>query len=313
MSHQTEPTTMHPLLRVVLSCYPASWRARYRGELEDTVSSLLAAGTSRGRLTADLAVGAVDAWLNPIPDPERTVMPDPTTRLVRPAAWSLLLFVFAGSAFAKLNEDPAFSAAARSHPVLGWCVDALMVAAIGAAAVMLLAVVPALLAVLREDPARRRRDLATLLVVPLCLLVVLGTIVLVKAFSGPDGPHSAPNVAAFLLLVAVTLAAGGCATIALIRVATRLPEQSDIVLTRRLAILAVGSCVAVAALAVTGWAVGVAVSEPSLLHTDNGLLASPTFVTLAAALVGLLVSAAGFVRSGFAVASSRADAPRRSH
>lgn len=316
MSRETAPPApigVLPVLRIVLGCYPASWRARYRDELEDTVGSLLSEGTSRGRLIVDLAVGAVDAWLHPLPDPERTAMPDPTARLMRPAAWSLLLFVFAGSAFAKLNEDPAFTAAARSHPVLSWCVTALMVAAIGAAVVMLLATVPALLAVLREDPARRRRDVATLLVVPLCVLVVLGTLAAAKAVSGPDGPHSATNVVAFLVLMVVTLAAGGCATIALLRVAAGLPERPEILLTRRVAILAVAGCVAVAALAVTGWAVGVAVAEPSLLHTDNGVLASPTFITLAAALVGLLLSAAVFVRSGFAVVSSRGAAPQRNH
>jgi hypothetical protein len=238
---------------------------------------------------------------------------DETTRLIPPTAWGLLLFLFGGAAFAKVNDDPAFTAATHHHPALAVCLYALAVSAVTAAAVMGLATVPSLVLLLRQGKAQARRDAAPLLVVLLGLGCLSGAVVVARSFAGRSGPHAASNTALFIGLCVVSLGVGVGLTIALIRVAVRVPEKPVVVASRRAAMIALAVCTTVAAAAVAGWVVTLAATERHLLTSNDGLLASPVTPTLAVILAVLTVAATLCVRSGWAALSSPGGAPRSSH
>jgi len=223
-------------VRAALACYPAPWRARYGEELQATLAQLPRSGASTARAVVDLGIGAIDAWLHPIPDPRSKPVTDETTRLIPPTAWGLLLFLFGGAAFAKVNDDPAFTAATHHHPALAACFYALAISAFAAAGVMGLATLPSLVLLLRQGQARH--DAAPLIAVPLALAWFAGAILVARSLGGQWGPHAAVNVALFIGLCCVSVGVGVVVTIALIRVAVRVPEKPVVVATRRVAMIA---------------------------------------------------------------------------
>lgn len=299
-------------VRLLLGSYPPWWRIRYDDEMRDTLLALRESGHWQARDGWDLVRGLVEAWLNPTSFSLEDAMTDPSRRSIPRTAWGLLLFVLAGSGFAKVIEDPPFSAAAQQHTLLGWCVDALTVAAGGTAVVMTAATLPSVVTILRQPSGRGWHQLAALLVAPASGAAFIVALVVARGIADSAPGHRTSQVVAFLLLLAVTVLGGICTTVALVRVATRVPDSPRVEVVRRVATVSVAVCTAVAALAVLGWTLALAVETPHLLHTRDGLLSTPTLPTLATVLAGLVAAAVLCGRSGVGVLFSREAAPRSS-
>jgi hypothetical protein len=297
------------LIRVLLACYPRAWRERYDGEVRALLGELRDSGTSRLSLVLDLGLGVADAWLRPVGFEQEDAGRDATNRFIATTGWGLLLFVFAGAGFAKMTEYPEFVAAAHRHVVVGLCFDVLLASAVAAGAVMALATLPAVVALLRWDRGRSRTTLLCLGVAPLSVGAVVAAALVARSVAVSNHPHSATNVAAFLGLAGITVLAGVCTTVALTWVATRIPETRSVVVTRRIAMGGLAFCTAAATLAVTGWAVGLAFTDPSLLQEDNGLLSSPAIPTVASIVAQLALAAVLCARSGWNAIRSPLAAP----
>lgn len=303
-------------LRLLLASFPPWWRRRYDDEMRATLLALRRAGPWRDvRDSCDLVRGLVAAWLDPTQIPSEQTMTDRTTSLVPSAGWGLLLFVVAGSGFAKVVEDPPFAAAARQHPLLGWWVDGLVVAAVATALVMAAATVPSVVVLLRQNPARRRRDLAPLAVVPVSAACLLTTLVVTRDVADGTAVHAPSHVAAFVALALVAVLSGAASTLALVRVAIRVPDTPTVDRSRSAAMVATGVLITAGALGVAGWTVTAAVETPNLLRSRGGLLATSTTLTLQVVLAGLVAAAALCGRSAIGAGrtlSSRGAAPRSS-
>jgi hypothetical protein len=299
-------------VRLLLGGYPPWWRLRYDDELRDTVLAIRAAGHWGARDSRDLLRGLVEAWLNPAVVPAEGPMPDPTRRLIPRTAWGLLLFVLAGGGFAKLIDDPAVTSATHHHPAIQWSLWGLMAAAGATTVLMAACTIPYLRAILSQGRRDALRTLAPLLVVPVCAVAFGVTLVGSWALADSTPLHSVRHVLAFLALVAVTLVAGISCTIAVLRVATRTPERRDVGIGRRVGMIAVGAFTTIAVVTVVGWVVAVAIEAPGLLHGSEGILATPTMPSLAAAVLGLVGAATLCAPTGIRALSSRASAPRSS-
>lgn len=314
MSRRRDISSAEPGLswyvRLLLSSYPPWWRLRYDDEMRDTLMALREEECRRHSGGWDLLRGLVDAWLHPIHLASEKPMSDRTTRLVPRAAWGLLLFVVAGSSFAKVIEDPPFPAAARQHPALTWWVDALVFCAVATALVMTVAALPSLVALARSSSVSRMRLFATLTVIPVSALAAGGTLDVARQVADGTSVHRPSHVAAFLALTTVILLAAIGSTLALVRVATRVPEDPSIDRSRSAAMVAIGVLTGLGALAVLGWTLTAAEATPYLLHTQSGVLATPTLLTLLPALAGLVGAAVLCGSSGVGALSSRGAAPR---
>lgn len=298
------------LIRVLLGCYPRPWRERYDDEVRALLGELRVSGTSHLSLVLDLGLGIADAWLRPGRFEQEVAVRDATNRFIATTGWGLLLFLFAGAGFAKMTEYPEFVDAAHQHLVVGLCFDVLLASAVAAGVVMALAALPALVALLRWDRGRSRRTLLCLAVAPLSVGAVVAAALVARSVAVSNHVHSATNVGAFLGLAVVTVLAGVCTTAALTWVATRIPETRGVLVTRRIAMGGLAGCTAIATLAVTGWAVGLAFTDPSLLQENNGLLSSPAMPTIASIVALLGLAAVLCARSGWtAIRSPLAAVP----
>lgn len=299
-------------VRLLLGSYPRWWRLRYDDEMRDTLLALREDGGWRRGGCCDLLRGLVDAWLHPTHFPTEHRMTDRTTRFVPRAAWGLLLFVLAGSAFAKLVEDPPFTAAARQHQALSWWGDALVVCAVATALVMTVATLPSFAALARSRSGCRVRLPAPLVVVPVSALAVSATLLLARQVADGTSVHRPSHVGAFLALALVTALGGIASTLALVRVATQVPEEPSIARSRTAAMVATGVLTGLGAVAVLGWTLTAEAETPHLLHTQNGLLATPTLLTVLIALAGLGGAAVLCGSSAVGALSSRGAAQRSS-
>lgn len=297
-------------IRLLLGGYPPWWRLRYDDEMRDTLLALRAGGTMQALSGIDLARGLVDAWLHPTTTSPEAHMTAQTTRLLGRTAWGLLLLALAGCAFAKVVEDPAFTAAAEAHPALALSIDTVRAAALACLVIITVAAVVTSGAVIRLPASDRRHCLLLLAVVPACTLSWLVALAAARLVTDSTAIHSARHVAAFAIVAAATVVAGVCCTAALLQVAARLPQDGAVPRLRSAALVVTGPLVALIALSVMVWTVLVATQSPHLLRADNGLLATPTVVSALAVVVALVAAAVLCGRSAVTVFSSRADAPR---
>lgn len=299
--------------RLLLGGYPPWWRLRYDDEMRDTLLALREARGCRQADSWDLARGLVDAWLHPTLTSSEARMSDHTARLLSRTAWGLLILVLAGAAFAKVIENPVFTAAADADPALMWSVVALRAAGLACAAVIAIAAVAAGSAVRRLPASDRRRCLLLLAVVPASAAGWFLALAGARLMTDSTPVHSSAQIAAFVALAAATVLAGACSTAALLQINLRLPQRGFVTPVRTAAMVATGVFVAVAALSVAVWTVVIAAQSPHLLGADYGLLATPTVITMLAVVAGLAAAASLCGRGAIGVLSNPADAPRSSH
>jgi hypothetical protein len=295
-------------VRLLLGAYPPWWRIRYDDEMRDTVLALRDEGRWTSKSAVDLLRGLVWAWVTPAALPSEGGMPARDRRLVPFAAWGLLLFGVGGAAFAKMLEDPPFTVAASQHPAFSWCLVALTISAFGTAAVMGAATVVALVALLRTRP-RPWADAKPLLAVPASAAAVALALVLARRLA--DGPDLTParQTFAFVGLAAVVGICGVVSTVALMRTAFRVPESRVVSLSRTVALFSVGVLTTAAALSVAAWALVATTQTPSLLQTHQGVLSTPTLLTLCLCLAALVSGAGLCLRA--TLATLRVSSPRR--
>jgi hypothetical protein len=296
--------------RLLLGCYPPWWRVRYDDEMRDTVLALRDEGRWSATGSWDLLRGLVSAWSNPASVPYGEGMPERERRLIPFAAWGLLLFVLSGAAFAKMLDDSPLRTAVDHHPGMSWAVAALMACAIATAMVMTAASLVAVLALLRRRP-RRWRPMAPLLAVPISVAGLALTLVVARSLvNGPDPAHSR-QVGGFVVLAAATVVCGLVCTVVVMQVALRVPENRAVRVSRRIALLSVGTLTTLGALSVLVWTLVAASQTPSLLRAHEGLVSSPTLLTLGLSLAGLVVAASLCLRASIGVMAQPTGRPEQ--
>jgi hypothetical protein len=273
--------------------------------MRDTVLALHDEGRWTAAGTRDLLRGLVASWLNPAAVPSEGGLPERERRLVPFAAWGLLLFVLGGLGFAKMIEYPEFAGAADHHPLLAWSLIVLVAAAGCTAIVMTAAAVVALVAVVssRQPLWQVARPL---LVVPLSMVALGATIALARATADGPADHTR-QVAAFVALSVMTAICGAVCTVALMRVTLRVPNSRAVAASRRLAMLSIGVLTALGAIAVLSWTLVMAIESPSLLQEREGLLATPTLLTVVACLGAMVGGAGCCTRAAAGVIRGRRD------
>jgi hypothetical protein len=282
--------TRDPLLvRLLLACYPASWRQRYGDEYADLITHSLRSDGPVRRVgqVSDILRGALDARIHP----KGRGMADRSTPMTA-AVWATGVFTIAGCGLAKMRDDATLIAAEDQHAAVGWSFDLVRVAAGIALLALFAAALPAGLALLR---GRDRRSLG-LLVVPVlaCAAWYAAALVAVRVVGG-RGAHTGVDVTAAVLLtvgaVAVIGAIAWTADTVLRRVQAGLPPRGR---RAALAVLAVG--MAATTLACLSWGVAVHDTDPAGYSVGNdGLFATsfaPSWIAISVLMVGATALAA---------------------
>lgn len=219
------------------------------------------------------------------------------------ASW--VAFVLAGLGFRKMTEDPPFTTAGASQPLL-WVAFGAVVAGAGLA---LLAVVaggaPIAVAIARSALRDRRRGpLALLAVPPLALVAWLGLVSAALQLH-PGQSDAAVRLGAFVLLEGGLVVAAAASTAAVSAAAARAEIDPGLYRFAVRPAVAVAAAMALASLGVLAWGVGLLVELPSAFWGDGGVLATTTaaswaviLVVMAAATMLALFGAALAVRAG---------------
>ncbi len=261
------------LVEVLLRLYPPGWRERYGEEFADVLVASLARGERTWQIVLDVCAGALDARLHPS-IPGGAPMPDRVRSCAQVAFCAFVAFCLAGSGFQKMSEDPAFTAAARGHPTVGFAYGVIVFGAIAAALAVVAGSLPVLVPVLRQAVAGRRDLRRLLLVPPLALAAWAAVLIAVTRLHRPAGIHSPRNVALFLVFVAASVVVSAAGAGALVAAARRadLPDR-----VKRAQWLPMTG-LSLAMTAVTGadlaWGLGLQAQAPGLFHSHNGILAT---------------------------------------
>lgn len=261
-------------VRLLIRLHPPQWRRRYGDEFATVVDSALAGGTSRWRVTVDVARGAADAHLHP----SLTEGSSPTASLraaSSTAFCAFIVFVIGGIGFQKMTEDPSFSSAAHAHPILAWSYRLVVGGAVVAGVAIAAAALPVAIAMTRQARVGRRDMLRLLVIPPVAAGVSLLSIVGLARLGGHvDHMHAAGNVALFCIVVAL-----GVATAVIWGSSAASAMQGAAVSGRALRAQVVPLGLAAAAMAVVtvgvvGWGVALRASDAALFQSDNGLFAT---------------------------------------
>jgi hypothetical protein len=270
------------LLEKMVRLYPRAWRERYGEEFGAVLEE------HRGSLSDvyDVALGALDAWLFPQVIQERSLalMVGRMRRSILLVLWAWVGVVAAGVGFQKMTEYEDFVRAARESASVGWAFDAVVVGALASMAAVLAGGIPILFAAIRDALDNRRKDVPLLLCVPpLSLAVFVGyVLVLVKIVApiwGDTAVHAPFNVALFLsiavmfLLAAVASAASVSAAVGRSEVGARIYRFA--LYPAALA----GLAMVVVSTATAVWGLALWARAPALFAGDEGILATPTFVS----------------------------------
>jgi hypothetical protein len=304
-----DPVDGARLVERLLRLYPPGWRDRYSEEFAAVLIACLAGGTRRWRLAADVVAGALDARLHRSPQPGGRPMPERIRRSASTAFCAFVVFVLAGSGFAKMSEDRPFTLAARAHPAVGWSFEVVYVGAILAALAVLAGALPVLMAILRQAVAGRRDLRRLLLVPPAALGAWIGVVLLVSRVLAPAGARG-PAVAAFLAVVGLGALAAALSTGALLRAARRVSLPGAAARAQWLGMT--GLCLAMAAVTGAGlvWGLALRAQSPTLFHSANGLASSPLPATWAATVAVMAATTALAVAATLrAVRIARAGEP----
>ncbi|HEY6579616.1 MAG TPA: hypothetical protein VIZ60_00650 [Rubrobacter sp.] len=273
--------------------YPRAWRERY----EEEFVAMLEQGPVTIKDLFDVVFGAVDAWLRPqVVYEGRLVMVSRMRGSVLAVLWAWVGLVVAGVGFRKMTEYDDFVRAARDSALVGVAFDTVVVGAVVALAAVAVGGAPVAFAALRKALAERRKD-----VLLLCMPLIFGAgfvgyiLVLMKVIYpalGRVAVHGTVNVALFLSLVgAFSLAA--LASAWAVTAAVRRVEVGG----RTLRFVLYPAAVAAAGMAVvlvgtTVWGVTLRATAPTLFSGDDGILATPTYVTWLAIVAVMAVSTA---------------------
>jgi hypothetical protein len=267
------------LVRWLVACYPAGWRARYGDEyaavLSDTLTSAPVA--RRPALLANILYGAVDARLNP----EGPLMSERVRVPIATAVWAAGLFGVAGFGFQKITEYPDLRAEADQHAAVGWSFNVLRVTAIVALLGLLLAVLPVVVGLVRQRPARSLRILA---VPPLTAAAWVAVLPLALWLARGHSVHSMANIAAVAAVVVTGL---GVVAATAWTARTILPRTQVLALPRlrTIALPAVAAAMAATTLACAAWGIALRSADPSEFGSDDGLLATGLSISWAAVTV----------------------------
>jgi hypothetical protein len=273
--------------------YPRAWRERY----EEEFVAMLEQGPVTIKDLFDVVFGAVDAWLRPqVVYEGRLVMVSRMRGSVLAVLWAWVGLVVAGVGFRKMTEYDDFVRAARDSALVGVTFDTVVVGAVVALAAVAVGGAPVAFAALRKALAERRKD-----VLLLCMPLIFGAgfvgyiLVLMKVIYpalGRVAVHGTVNVALFLSLVgAFSLAA--LASAWAVTAAVRRVEVGGRTLRFALYPAAVAAAgMAVVLVGTTVWGVTLRATAPTLFSGDDGILATPTYVTWLAIVAVMAVSTA---------------------
>lgn len=279
-------------VRAVVRAYPRHWRDRYGEEFASLLSdlALTASWRTRAHLFANAAVGALDARLHPRKGTKMLRI----RGSVATVACCLVAFAIAVAGFAKMREDPPFTAAARDHAAVAASLGTLWAAAVLAAVTVLVGALPLGWSVLSQTVTQRRGDLARPLVLgPAAVTAwVIGVVIIARVMSGPPSQprvHATVNLA----VVAAIGVAGAAAALACAWAAIAVLRRADLapgLLRFQVAPMAVLSvCMAVVTGADVSWGLALRTADPGLFHGDNGLVATPLIPSWAAGVAVLAV------------------------
>jgi hypothetical protein len=286
MSHTRHEAARRWLLRL----YPPAWRARYGDEF----TALLDLAPLSLWTMLDILLGALDARLFT----RSWRFAGMTTRLRRAEITmfcAYILFVVAGSAFAKITEYDDFHEATRNYPLIGVAFTTLTVAAYVALAAVVIGGAPLALAAARSALATRRWGTLALLATPVLALGALYAFVrlltqvigpAIRAGSGvtPGNWHLGIILGNFYLLCAVGSTAAVAAAIARSEIAPSLYRFARIpaaVATLAMVVVTVSLLV---------WGLSLRAYLPSLFNGNDGLLASNTAINWLVQLAGMVVA-----------------------
>jgi hypothetical protein len=273
--------------------YPRAWRERY----EEEFVAMLEQGPVTIKDLFDVVFGAVDAWLRPqVVYEGRLVMVSRMRGSVLAVLWAWVGLVVAGVGFRKMTEYDDFVRAARDSALVGVAFDTVVVGAVVALAAVAVGGAPVAFAALRKALAERRKD-----VLLLCMPLIFGAgfvgyiLVLMKVIYpalGRVAVHGTVNVALFLSLVgAFSLAA--LASAWAVTAAVRRVEVGGRTLRFALYPAAVAAAgMAVVLVGTTVWGLTLRATAPTLFSGDDGILATPTYVTWLAIVAVMAVSTA---------------------
>ena len=277
------------LVRLLLACYPASWRRRYGDEYADLMTrSFHAAGPVRrvGQVS-DILRGALDARIHP----KGRGMAEHSTPMTA-AVWATGVFTVAVSALAKMTDDTTLIAARDHYAAIGWSFDLAGVAAGVALLALVAAALPAGLAVLQ----RRDWHSLRLLIIPALgcaawYALVRLVLLLFNGHSVNSGVKATVTVIVTGGAVAVVGAIAWTANAVLRRVPVSLPPRGR---SAALAILAIGMAATTAAC--LAWGVALHDADPAGYSAGHdGLFSTPfapSWITISVLMAAATVLAA---------------------
>jgi hypothetical protein len=263
----------------LLRLYPPAWRERYGDEF----AALLELAPLSLWTVLDMVLGALDARLF-----TRSWRIAPMTTLTQRLRRSeitvfcaYIVFVVAGSAFAKVTEYDDFHDATHNFPLIGGAFTTLVVGAFVALAAVVLGGAPLALGAARSALATRRWGTLALLAVPALAfgalygyLIFLGQVIrpLIHAGNGPTPGNwqMGISLAVVYLLCALASTAAVARAIARSEIAPGLYRFARI----PAALAALAMLVVTAALLV--WGLELRANVPSLFNGNDGLMATNT-------------------------------------
>ncbi|MCA1689060.1 MAG: hypothetical protein LC720_00990 [Actinobacteria bacterium] len=292
------------LVAGLLRLYPATWRERYADEFAAVLVASLADGAGRWRIAADVAAGALDAHVHRTFDLGGSPMPERIRRAASIAFCASVVFAIAGSAFAKMTEDPVFTTAARDHAVLGWSFDVVYAGAILAGLAVLAGALPVLGAIVREALAGRRDLRRLLLVPPGAVGAWFGLVLLVTQVARPT---PGPDLAAFFAVAGSGVLAAALSVGALLAAAHRIELPLRVLRAEWLPMSALSLAMASVTVAGLVWGLVLQAQAPALFQSADGVVSTSLALTWAAS-----VAVMGLASAATAAAALRAVACVRS-
>lgn len=287
-----EPTD-RALARLLVACYPPSWRARYHGEM----LALLADTALSARLVADVLGAAALAWMRPARH-----LHNPTARLRASLAVVLTSWIALAAAaliFGQLYEDESLAPATPGHPVTATLYHLYVFTAHGSVAVLAIATLPLGVRLARDALRRRAYRELTLLSLPVTASVgFLAVLVAVSRATRRGGSGVSPSW--FLLLTVVGLLAGALVAAGPTAVLRRQRPEGRLVVLAGLGATAGAATMSVATLAAAANAMAIDAWTPPTGH----LHAATSSVVVYVALV-MLASTVAWVSAQRAASALR--------
>jgi hypothetical protein len=263
-------------VRVALHLFPMAWLDRFGVEF----GALLDETRATPSVLFDVLVAAVDAHVHPTGPRRRWPLMIERLRLSELVVFSSwVVFVVAGLAFQRMTDGPPFSVVAASAPAVGLAYAAIVAGAVISLIAVVVAGVPIAVAIGRTALEHRRwRQVGLLAVPPVALAIWIGLTAALLSLGDPpsDGPW---QIVVFVLWVGVFVVAAVASTVAVS--AAALDADVDGSLYRRAALPAVVTAVAMAvvAVAVMIWGIGIAIVSPADFWSFDGILSSSTPLT----------------------------------